>query len=50
MEKIKTFSKPEIEKRINVFPYWYHKIELPHGVVTQDGLLFWLLYMASPNV
>ena len=34
MEKIKTFSKPEIEKRINVFPYWYHKIELPHGVVT----------------
>jgi len=24
----------EIRERIDSFPYWYHKIELPHGIVT----------------
>src|SRR5476651_2674322 len=24
----------EIQERIRQFPYWYHKIELPHGIMT----------------
>jgi len=24
----------ELERRIAVFPYWYHRIELPGGVTT----------------
>ena len=27
-------EKEEIEARVSKFPYWYHKIELPEGVVT----------------
>lgn len=29
-----TATKAQLEERINQFPYWYHKIELPHGLVT----------------
>lgn len=28
------FSREEIQIKISSFPYWYHKIELPHGVTT----------------
>ena len=24
----------DLEARVNAFPYWYHRIELPGGVVT----------------
>jgi tRNA (mo5U34)-methyltransferase len=27
-------SKEELQQRINSFPYWYHKIELPWGIIT----------------
>lgn len=27
-------NSDEIRQKINRFPYWYHKIELPHGIVT----------------
>jgi len=27
-------ARADIEARIRAFPYWYHKIALPHGVVT----------------
>jgi tRNA (mo5U34)-methyltransferase len=29
-----TVSKEEIERRVGAFSYWYHRIALPHGVVT----------------
>lgn len=27
-------EKADIEARVQAFPFWYHRIELPHGVVT----------------
>ncbi len=27
-------KKSDIQKRVDAFPYWYHKIQLPQGVVT----------------
>lgn len=27
-------DKADIEARVRAFPFWYHRIELPHGVVT----------------
>lgn len=27
-------DRAELERAVRAFPYWYHRIELPHGVVT----------------
>lgn len=32
--RYRPMNKADLEARVAAFPYWYHRIELPHGVVT----------------